>query len=157
MTHDRSLMARVATRVLEVSGGRVILYPGGYDDYEGARLARVAEDADRSSRVAVGDASRRAPGPPPPHGRAAAAAASGPAAPARADRATQNAARRRERDLARLEGDIAEREKRIADLETRLADPALYHDAAKSKDLVAEYERVRAELESLWQRLAEMG
>ena len=28
--------------VLEVDGGRVILYPGGYDDYESARLARLA-------------------------------------------------------------------------------------------------------------------
>src|SRR6185503_7944298 len=29
VTHDRSLMARVATRVIEVEGGRVRLYPGG--------------------------------------------------------------------------------------------------------------------------------
>ncbi|MBI3540142.1 MAG: ABC-F family ATP-binding cassette domain-containing protein, partial [Candidatus Eisenbacteria bacterium] len=43
VTHDRSLMARVATRVLEVNEGRVTLYPGGYDDYEAARLSREAE------------------------------------------------------------------------------------------------------------------
>src|SRR5437762_698844 len=146
VTHDRSLMARVATRVLEVNGGRVVLYPGGYDDYESTRLARVADEAEPRSRVAVA-----APA------RAAAAAASSPAAPTRPDRGAQNAARRRERELKRLEDDIAEREQRIADLEMRLADPALYHDAAKSKELVAEYERVRSELEALWQRLAEMG
>src|SRR5204863_23152 len=39
VTHDRSLMARLATRILEVDGGKVRLYPGGYDDYESTRLA----------------------------------------------------------------------------------------------------------------------
>ena len=71
--------------------------------------------------------------------------------------AQPGSSRRRERDLARLESDIAAREQRIAELETQLADPELYHDASRSKDVVAEYERVRAELESLWQRLAELG
>src|SRR5678809_1293001 len=34
VTHDRSLMASLATRIIEVDGGNVRLYPGGYDDYE---------------------------------------------------------------------------------------------------------------------------
>ncbi|HKQ57318.1 MAG TPA: ABC-F family ATP-binding cassette domain-containing protein, partial [Candidatus Eisenbacteria bacterium] len=42
VTHDRSLMARLATRVLEVNDGRVVPYPGGYDDYESTRLGRAA-------------------------------------------------------------------------------------------------------------------
>src|SRR5207302_9726599 len=45
VTHDRSLMARLATRILEVNDGRVVLYPGGYDDYESARLDRAAAAA----------------------------------------------------------------------------------------------------------------
>ena len=43
VTHDRSLMARLATRILSVSDGRVTLYPGGYDDYEAARLKAEAD------------------------------------------------------------------------------------------------------------------
>ena len=42
-------------------------------------------------------------------------------------------------------------------LETILADPDLYHDAAKSKTHVTEYETLRAEVESLWQRLEELA
>ena len=42
-------------------------------------------------------------------------------------------------------------------LEDQLADPDLYNDLARSRDIVAEYERVRAELESMWERLAELG
>jgi len=166
VTHDRSLMARVATRVLEVNGGRVVLYPGGYDDYESTRLSRVAEESERErarSRPAGGNSpkagaqaaatGRAAPAPAPAPGRGASPAAT----EARPGRATQNSARKRERELARLEAEIAERETRMRQLEEQLADPALYHDAPRSQGIVVEYERVRSELESLWARLAELG
>ena len=45
----------------------------------------------------------------------------------------------------------------MKELEIVLADPELYHDAKRSKDIVAEYERTRAEIESLWERLSELG
>jgi ATP-binding cassette subfamily F protein 3 len=156
VTHDRSLMARVATRVLEVNGGRVVLYPGGYDDYEAARLDRVTGDPEPSrpgpapAAKAAGAAARTSTAPTPK----ASATLTTPPHP---DRATQNAARKREREIARLETEIAERETRQRQLEEQLADPELYHDAARSQGIVVEYDRVRAELESLWQRLSELG
>jgi ATP-binding cassette subfamily F protein 3 len=149
VTHDRSLMARVATRVLEVNDGRVVLYPGGYDDYESTRLSRIADGS--SSRAAATSKVAVAARPATARG-----AASAPAASA-TERGAQNAARRRERELVKLEGEISAREARLAELEVQLADPEVYHDVARSKDLVAEFERVRAEMESLWQRLAELG
>jgi hypothetical protein len=45
----------------------------------------------------------------------------------------------------------------VKELEALLADPDLYHDVQRSKDIVAEYERTRAEIESLWERVAELG
>ncbi len=156
VTHDRSLMARVATRVLEVNGGRVVLYPGGYDDYEGTRLTRVAEATNETRERATPSNPRGGvPEPAPARGGSAVAAAAPPKP--RQERARQNAGRRKERELARLESDIAERERRLRELEALLADPELYHDAPRSKGIVAEYERVRSELESLWERLAELG
>jgi ATP-binding cassette subfamily F protein 3 len=146
VTHDRSLMARVATRVLEIDGGRVVLYPGGYDDYESAREARVEEAAATAPKpvAAVAGAARRA-GPTPLTSRP------------REDRAARGTRRERERELARIEKDIETREARVQTLETQLADPGLYHDASRSREIVAEYDRLRAELESLWQRLGELG
>jgi ATP-binding cassette, subfamily F, member 3 len=141
VTHDRSLMARLATRVLEVNGGRVTLYPGGYDDYEDARRAR--------DRVAE-PAAPRAGGPSAPR-RAARPAAPAAAKPRRADE------QKRAREVARIEQEIEAREATIAALGTRLADPAVYHDGPQARELVAEYERLRAEVESLWQRLGELG
>jgi ATP-binding cassette subfamily F protein 3 len=151
VTHDRSLMARVATRVLEVNASRVVLYPGGYDDYESARLSRMAA-APEPERVAPAAGKAAAGG-----GKSAAAVAAAPATASRPDRTSQNAARKREREIARIESEIAEREKRQKQLEDQLADPELYHDTARSQAIVVEYDRVRSELESLWQRLGELG
>ncbi len=140
VTHDRSLMASLASRVLEVNDGRVTSYPGGYDDYESARVARSAPVADAPP----------APAPAP-------AAAADPHAAREKAREEKRARDKREREMARIEKDLESREARIQALEAQLADPELYHDAARSKDIVLEYERVRAEVESLWARLAELG
>ncbi len=153
VTHDRSLMAKVATRVLEVNDARVVLYPGGYDDYESARLTRVAGEI---RPAAVTDTRTVAPALRVVSGAGSRAGAP-PAEKPRPDRAAQNATKKRERERVRLEGDIAAREGRVKELESALADPALYHDAVRSKGIVAEYERVRSELESMWERLAELG
>jgi ATP-binding cassette subfamily F protein 3 len=75
VTHDRSLMARLTTRVIEVNDGRVRLYPGGYDDYEQARLARAAAASGargsdgrvleaRAGRAAAGAAPKKPPATP---------------------------------------------------------------------------------------------
>ena len=69
----------------------------------------------------------------------------------------KNTGPKHDKEIARLEKDIEAREARIKLLETALADPELYHDAAKSKSSVAEYETLRAEVESLWARLTELG
>ena len=163
VTHDRSLMAKVATRVIEVNDGRVVLYPGGYDDYESTRLARAAgelEPAEPRRSSPTGGAPALALVPQGKSGRSAAPAAHASAAKAatsRPDKASQNANKKREREQARLEGEISTREGRVKELELVLADPELYHDAARSKGIVAEYERVRSELESLWEKLGELG
>ena len=153
VTHDRSLMARLATRILEVTDGRVIPYPGGYDDYESARLARTA-------------ASEVAPPPVPAAAKAAPAkAAAKPAAkpaPAAAksgaESREQRAARqKREKEQSRVERDIESREARVKAIESELADPDVYADGGRSKTLIAEYETLKTELASLWQKLEMLG
>jgi ATP-binding cassette, subfamily F, member 3 len=179
VTHDRSLMARLATRVIEVNDGRVRLYAGGYDDYEQARLARVA-GAPPAPRGSDGRALADARGAGRGAGNAGAQVASkardgaGGRAPARAGSIPDRSARKpeaasgarggrgraaeqqRAKELKRVERDIETREERVRALESQLADPDVYHDGARAKELVTEYERLRAELESLWQRMAEL-
>ena len=63
----------------------------------------------------------------------------------------------RDREVQRLERDIEVREPRLKELEVLLADPGVYHDGVRARKLVTEFERLRAEMESLWQRLGELG
>ena len=156
VTHDRSLMARLATRILEVNDGRVIPYPGGYDDYESARLARASETpptpapsapekpAAKPAAKQHADAGK---------GRAPAPAAKSGDAP-REDRATRQ---KRVKEQARVERDIESREARVKAIETELADPGVYADGGRSKTLIAEYETLKTELASLWQKLEMLG
>ena len=154
VTHDRSLMARVATRVIEVNDGRVVQYPGGYEDYEAARIARAGaeKNAGREDPVRVPVAAPSANVPQTGKG-----GRGGGGRPEGGKGGKQSGGPKREKEVARLEKDIEAREARMKLLETALADPELYHDAARSKASVLEYETLRAELESLWERLSELG
>ena len=169
VTHDRSLMARIASRVIEVNAGRVVLYPGGYDDYESTRLARQEEEKRPSSerprppqrsasaRAAKGAGAERDTAPP--HGATGQSrtAASGPRRAARGGGASSGAGGRpHDREVSRLTREIETREQRAQVLEGQLADPQVYHDGERARGLVTEYERLRAELESLWQRMSEL-
>jgi ATP-binding cassette subfamily F protein 3 len=141
VTHDRSLMASLATRIIEVDGGRVRLYPGGYDDYEAARLARTSG----------------APPEPAPVVKAAPVAAKPAPKPQGEDKAARSARQKKEKETARIEKDIEVREAELKDVEAKLADPDVYADGARSKDLVKRYEALKAELESLWEQLGELA
>ena len=154
VTHDRSLMARIASRVIEVNAGRVVLYPGGYDDYESTRIARAASESEAGERSR---AAARAPATP------AAATETAPGAPRRAGQpakparqAAKSARQPSSREVERLTREIETRERRVSALESQLADPNVYHDGERARDLVGEYERLRAELESLWQKMSEL-
>jgi len=164
VTHDRSLMARLATRILEVNDGRVIPYPGGYDDYEAARLARAEAERERTGGAALPSVK-----PSPRGGTVVAAAVKPPAAkpaPARptaphhpgGESREQRAARqKREKEQARVERDIETRETRLKAIEAQLADPDVYANVARSKELIGEYDRLKTELASLWQKLEMLG
>jgi len=158
VTHDRSLMARLATRVIEVSDGRVTLYPGGYDDYEAARLARTgaAARAESAAREAPTLLAGPAAAPAAPAAQAAAKEARRGAAAHEQARRTQAVERKRTREVERIGREIEVREAKMRELESQLADPEVYQDGSRARDLVTRYERLRAEVESLWQRLGEL-
>jgi ATP-binding cassette subfamily F protein 3 len=154
VTHDRSLMGRLATRVIEVSGGRVTLYPGGYDDYEAARADRGAFHPGASP-----EAARPVRGGPPPAASRTSGRQEEPGRGAQAyqeARRARAAERKRAKEIERVEQEIETREASLRELEALLADPEVYHDGGRARDLVSRYEHLRAEVESLWQRLAEL-
>ncbi len=159
--HDRSLMARLATRILAVEDGRVVPYPGGYDDYESARVAKLA----RAEAGARGAASAPAP-PAQRDGKGAApakaATKSAPAAKASHDKPAPKPKpagdpRKRKQEEERLAKELETRESELKEIEAALANPDVYADGAKTKDLLARYEAARKDVDALWVRLSEVS
>jgi ATP-binding cassette, subfamily F, member 3 len=162
VTHDRSLMARLATRILAVNEGRVVLYPGGYDDYEAARLPAGSGRSGMGSPTGNASPARAAtptggkPAPTKseparaqkPAGKSATAKEPGPG--------TKADARKRAQETERIEKEIETREAALKTVEAELADPAVYANGARTKELLARYKGLRGEVDSLWRRLGDL-
>ncbi len=144
VSHDRAFIDRLATRVLDLRGGRAIPMDGNYTETAQTR-------AERRRR------------PEPPWTAAAPAAAPRPAPSAarparRPEAADQRESARRRRRIAALEEKIAALESEIEALETRLWEEALTLGPVASRDLASRKAARKEELDSLveqWAALSE--
>jgi ATP-binding cassette subfamily F protein 3 len=156
ISHDRYFINRLATKVVEVRDGRLVIHLGGYDDYHAA-LER-------------GPAGATVPPAEPPAPRAGEAAGTGDRrAAARADTAPPvERARRRprvdpavrelRRRLDALETEIHAIEARLEDLGRTLADPALYADGERVRAVTLERQQAEEHVAWLlheWETLSE--
>jgi ATP-binding cassette subfamily F protein 3 len=138
VSHNRSLIRTLATRIWNVEHGSVETYPGTLDEY-------MYSCAQRASVIA-----------------AAPAAAAAPARPqSREDdkarkRREAEARNKRSKVLGPLEKQVTQLEERIAELESaqstrsvQLADPEVYADDARRRRLLGEFQDAQAKLEEL--------
>jgi ATP-binding cassette, subfamily F, member 3 len=147
VSHNRSFVNGLATRVWEVKDGAILDSPGNLDDwlYHQRELAAAADGAepDRAGRGAgeAGAESRRAQ-PLTEKDRK------------RAEAEARNARYAREKPvkdaIARVETRIAELERVQKDAEAALADPALYADFARARPHVDALAAAKGELEGLY-------
>jgi ATP-binding cassette subfamily F protein 3 len=147
VSHDRAFIDRLATRVLDLRGGRAVALDGNYSETAEARTER-----------------RRRPEPPwatAPAGSldAASRAAPSPARPARRpETSEQRESARRRRRIAAFEEKIAALESEVEALETRLWEEALTLGPVASRDLASRKAARKEELDSLveqWAALSE--
>jgi ATP-binding cassette subfamily F protein 3 len=154
VSHDRYFVERLATKIIEVGGGKVLVYPGAYTEFLWSKAQGVAAIPAR---------------PVPEPARTKAAAPPKAAPPSYEDRKRDVAAQRK-RDkamqalrarIADLEARIADLEKSIKSLEARMAEPGFYqkHEDAqpvidehqslmwKVGDLLGQWEMLQAEAE----------
>jgi ATP-binding cassette subfamily F protein 3 len=124
ISHDRYFINRLATKVVEVAGGRLTTYLGGYDDYRAA-VARGAAPPGVAGPDAV----------PRPTARRR---------PARVDPTVKALARR----VEEIERQIHALEVRLTELGTALSDPGLYADGGRARSVAAE--RKAAEEQVAW-------
>jgi ATP-binding cassette subfamily F protein 3 len=145
VSHNRSLIRTLATRIWNVEDGKVETYPGTLDEY-------MYSMAQRRQAIAATDGA-------PAKGAPAAAASA-----AKQSREDDKARKRREAEarqkrtakLGPLEKQVAQLEERIGVLETEqklrsaeLADPTVYDDAPRRNKLLADYQSAQDKLEEL--------
>jgi ATP-binding cassette subfamily F protein 3 len=157
VSHDRYFVEQLATKVVEVAGGRAPMYPGTYAEF----LWRQANPDQAAKPAPPG---HQAAKPSSPH-----ASGQQPAAPANA--AVDHEARKREmaerrkreraiktlRDrIAELEARIADREARVRVLEATMAEPGFYGSHETSKPVLDEHQALMWEVGNLlaqWEML----
>jgi ATP-binding cassette subfamily F protein 3 len=165
VSHNRSFVRKLATKIWNVHDGTVEIYPGTLDEY----LASARERGEALEAVADGKAGptkqpRSAAEQPQAQAQPVRAAEPAAASGAKRDRAGERDRKRKEaqdraqraKRLKPLQRQVADLEARIAELEeaqkqrsVELADPAVYEDAARRGVLLDDYQVASAKLEEL--------
>ncbi len=134
ISHDRSLIDALATKVVEIRSGNIREYLGNYHSYLEQLGASTAPGASNPT-VAVDR-------PKPDH---------------QLQRERRKTRERTARRIAKLEEEILAREEEIAALGWQLGDPEIHRDADRSRELGARRETLQGEIDARyrdWERLA---
>ncbi len=171
VSHDRYFVERLATRIIEVGGGRAESFPGTYQEFLWRKEHLPEAPAAPEPRRSSGHAARPAGHAPAAKSERAGKGAPRPATPA-ADRPKDHETRKREQAdtrrldrerkarqtrLSDLEGRIAVHEAQIKALEAEMADPAFYEDRDKAQGVVGRHQTLMWEVGQLmqqWETLA---
>jgi ATP-binding cassette subfamily F protein 3 len=149
VSHDRSFMDRIASKVLEIEEGRLRVYLGNYSDYlwSKKREAEEAEGEGAAGDVRAAPLGRRRGGPKSREQKRREAE----------ERRNRSPAKRRAREeRRRVLEEIASSESRLEELEIALADPSVHSDGDRMKALVTEQRALRSRVDELYERWAEL-
>jgi ATP-binding cassette subfamily F protein 3 len=141
VSHDRYFIDNLATRVFEVGGGRVEIFPGNYEDY----LWRKQGGAETLQKTVAAEIV--AP-PPPPNGHSAAAPDAKRLNPIRLKQMKSR--------VKELESEIGRLESSVADCETALQNFVSAEETQlQSRELKAQRSKLQASLAE-WEELAQV-
>jgi ATP-binding cassette subfamily F protein 3 len=171
VSHDRYFIDKLATKIIDVGGGSIRVYPGGYEEYRWS-LAQRATQAEEAAHKPVATAPRPAPQAQtrPPASASARQDRLSPAAVFQTDGASREEKKRQEaierrrrraqeslaRDVAELEARIAEREATMKEIEAAMAAPGFYENHELSKPVIERHQALMWELGDLMHRWEEV-
>jgi len=143
VSHNQSFINRLATKVWDISEGKIIEYPGSLKEYY---LHLAGMEGNESSSVSQKDSGRQ-----DEKGNQASDLKDNKKAIRKEKAEKRNLVRSK---LKPFEDKVLFLENRISELETRekeigllLSDPSIYHDKSKSVSLLEEYRHVKEDLE----------
>jgi ATP-binding cassette subfamily F protein 3 len=148
ITHDRHLINRIATKIIEVDRGRLHLYPGNYDYYLFKKKQTEAESAQVES-MATGLS------PISPANKAAAKEERKRKAQEQDEYRRQLSSLRKK--VQEVEDALNEATRTLDELNQKLSDPALYLNQKETYETVQNYKRAKErvnELSRRWESLA---
>ncbi|MGD8859408.1 MAG: ABC-F family ATP-binding cassette domain-containing protein [Myxococcales bacterium] len=159
VSHNRSFVRRLATRIWNVADGHVETYPGTLDEYMDSWRARI--EAEQQGGRGTGDV-----GGAPAETKVSQQAESKRKRGSRAEekerkrreaeaRNAKNGLRKLEKQVQKLEAEIAELEASQKGLGEQLADPEVYADTARSGELIAAFQEGKDRLVALQARWEE--
>jgi ATP-binding cassette subfamily F protein 3 len=141
VSHDRYFVDALATRVIEVGGGRVVSYLGNYEDF-----LRAKQSQGDQSHSAIRVEQCRESGPE----KSAAPAAGQLSYQER--KAARRQQQRRQRQLEDIEQRIEQAEEQLAEAEQALADPTLYQELSAAQEVNRRYEALQEEIADLYEQ-----
>jgi len=151
ISHDRYFINRIATSIVEITRGSLVVHQGNYDDYLAAKT-RAAAEATAERNVRGGVAGLRNPTRPGPLPARPAPPSTQHAHPEKAARKSSGRVTKEVRELRRrleeVERQIHALEARLVEIGERLGDPALYADGERVRAAAAE--RKHAEEQVVW-------
>ena len=151
VSHDRYVINRTATRILDLTSRSLINYIGNYDYY-----------LEKKEDVEAAFAARNpSPASPSKEGPEAAPFASSPASDVKMDwkaqKEEQARIRKRQNELKKTEDSIHALETRDSEIDGLLAQEEVYTDVARLMELNREKEEIASRLEELYQRWEELA
>jgi ATP-binding cassette subfamily F protein 3 len=168
VSHDRYFIDRLATKIIEVGHGGILVYPGTYEEFRWRQQQAAAGGDTAVTPANQGTGSRQrpaarqaphasAPSAPAPRPASAGAGSATAVQPTREERKQLEADRRRQRRaveqhearVAALEQRIAAREDEVKALEAQMATPGFYDDAAASRAVIDRHQAAMWEVGDL--------
>ncbi len=152
VAHDRYILDRLPTEVLEVGHGEAVRYLGNYEDYV-ARKAGLAAPA-VASRVRLRAETPDEVASPVANGNATREAER---ANRDAERRKARAAEKRQREAETVESAIAAKEAELAELSAVMNDPDFYQTHPNPQTAFSTYARLKREVEALYEKLERLA
>ncbi|MBI3770054.1 MAG: ABC-F family ATP-binding cassette domain-containing protein [Deltaproteobacteria bacterium] len=162
VAHDRYILDRLPSQVIEVGHGGALRYLGNYEDYR-AKKAAMETGSTSSVGARTGSNGAHENGMRVPSRGAADERGNGAedAARARVDRDVvrrrARAEEKRRREAEDLESTIAAKETELAELTQVMNDPDFYQTHPEPQRLFSSYARLKREVEALYERLERLS